>query len=316
MITAWGTTKIQPETVEIDKLKLLRKSGWIDVRDPSEEELEALAGETGILVKDLKGCIDPNERPRLQERKTYVMVIFRAPFLENGRPKAGAEISTTPIGFILSKNYLLTVHLEKIESFASVHTQEAELSQLLKQGPEHLLAAFLFEIIRHFALVLDDISEDVDHLEDRMVRVAAEENVAHVFRTKKTLLYFRKALIANRDVITLLEKSEFTQVNSLFRDLYIELMQLIDISEIFRETLTNAIEIHLSAVSTKLNEVMKMFAVIAFLLLLPTLISGIYGMNFAVLPLSQHPQGFWMILGLMVLTILLTLTIFRYKEWV
>ena len=170
-------------------------------------------------------------------------------------------------------------------------------------------------MIKEFSQNLEDIEDRLDKIEEKAIR--AESNMGQIFALKKNIIYLRKALSGDREVVEHIISGAIPILKNktLFNMLFIELSQLIDTEELIKDRLTGVLEVHLSSISNKLNEVMKSFTVIASLLLIPMLISGIYGMNFRVLPLSQHDYGFWFSLGFMLITVVLMLLFFKIRKW-
>ncbi|MCG2717253.1 MAG: hypothetical protein L6408_00255, partial [Nanoarchaeota archaeon] len=164
--------------------------------------------------------------------------------------------------------------------------------------------------------VLEDMDQELEKIEGRILKTESEKIPYTILDLKKTLLYIRRALVGNRDTINSLKESTLIKKRDLLYDLYIEFVQQVDMVELSRERMTAMLEIYFSLASNKLNVIMKYFAVIAALILLPTLISGIYGMNFISLPLKEHPNGFWMILSIMVLIMGIMFLYFRRKKWI
>ncbi|MCW4026371.1 MAG: magnesium and cobalt transport protein CorA, partial [Candidatus Bathyarchaeota archaeon] len=139
------------------------------------------------------------------------------------------------------------------------------------------------------------------------------------FRIKKTLIYFHKALTANREVVTSIEKQYLKHISKKelkeFRILYNDIVQLIDTCDTQRDVTTGVIDIYLSSVSNLTNDVVKKLTVIASFVLVPTLISGIYGMNFRIMPEIPWAYGYPFALGLMVFSVVAMWVYFKKAKW-
>ena len=170
---------------------------------------------------------------------------------------------------------------------------------------------------------MEHIEEEIDQIEDAVMDNPRKATIEKIFSTKKTLIFFHKALTANREVITSIEKEYVKDIDKnnikRFRALYSDITQLIDSAGTYRDILTGTLEIYLSSVSNNLNQVMKTLTIVASFVMVPTLISGIYGMNFAYIP-EMHTAlgekyGYYFALGLMALSIGLMYAYFRRKGW-
>ena len=146
----------------------------------------------------------------------------------------------------------------------------------------------------------------------------------HIFSIKKTLIFFHRALTANREVISSIEKEYVANIDKKnikrFRALYNDVAQLIDMEGTYREILTGTLDIHLSSTSNNLNQAMKTLTIVASFVLVPTLISGIYGMNFVNnspynMPELYWQYGYFFALGLMLFSIIAVYIFFKKKKW-
>ncbi len=289
--------------ISLSSANPIRGITWIDCYNPKNHDLKDVANKTGIFLTKLKDCLDPDERPRIEHTNRYSLIIFRAPYF-------GTDISTTPIGIFFTRRYVVTVHQDQIKTLDSLKTAD-----IMEKGVSSVVYSLLLNIIRDYNIILDDIEDKADELERNLLFVKSERDVHKIFSLRRVLLYFRKSLISNRDVLNTINKAQFLDNLDMFSNLYIEILQVIDIVELLRERLNSALEIYLSAVSNKLNNVMKSFTIIASVLLLPMLVTGVYGMNFTWLPLIDHPFGFYFSVLVMVLSVSVLLMFFKKKNW-
>ena len=285
----------------IDKVNL-NNLYWIDSIDPNNEEIKSLVNKFKLDLSDVKDCMDPYERPRLEYRKNYLFIIFRTPY----------KLKTTPIGIFLGKKFLITLHKESIKPVEEIINNNS----LSIKDTTNALYKLLGRIIRNFGNLVDVTGDKLEDIEEMALKNKNNENlIKTVYSLRNSLVYIKKALANNKNIIALLEKdSKFFKYDDM-HDIYIEINQLIDIEELYRDRLTGVLEIHLSSISNKLNVIMKSFAIIASLLLLPTLIAGIYGMNFVILPLSENPNGFWIVVLIMLISVFIMILSFKKKGW-
>lgn len=316
MIRTIEYTKDKARTIDFSKVKLdqtqvaQRTFHWSDFLDPSDENLRTLSKDSDFLMKDLKKCLDENARPRLLQRNNYTLVLFKAVSDEN-------KIVT--IGLFFTKTSLVTVHKAGIK--AVINIQASTLSEkpffIIKSGINYLLYQILQEIETDYFELFDEAESEIDKLEERLFKKTRAGIMHETFAIKKIMIYSRQALHANRETLNELEK--LFQANptdkELIHNLFNEITQLIDENALYHERLTGVVDAYLTKQSNDLNEVMKSFTVIASLILLPSLVAGIYGMNL-ILPLRDHPQGFWILLVIMILAVTLMLAFFKKKGWV
>jgi len=293
---------------------------WADCIKPTEKELRDISNKTKIPLSELKEVLDEEERPKVFELENYSLIIVRAPWISHD------EIKTTPVSIFISKNKnnVITISLKEIDSLKKIRQLvEAKKIDLHNNGLSFFTFRLLDEIFNTYFSVLDMLEERIDKIEDMVVEKHDQITVQDIFSVKKTLIFFHKALTANREVIGAIEKEYVTNIDKKnlksFRTLYEDVIQLIDMEGTYRDILTGILDIYISSVSNNLNHIMKTLTVGASFILIPTMISGIYGMNFQFMPeintaLGQK-FGYYFALGLMVFSVALSYAIFKKKGW-
>jgi len=291
--------------VDVKKINLSRNSYVIDIYNPDLKELYFISNLTKVFMSDLKTCLDTRGIPRVEKRDNYLVVVFRA--IADGR--------TTPFGIIIGNNFILIIHAKQIKQITPL-IKEIDV-KLFKSGKEAILHKIFSDVIKDFENSLEKLEDEVDILDKNILKIPNQNLINQLFTLKRTSVYYRKAIYRNRDVLVLLQNMEtkFIKKKDDFGPLAIESMQIMDIEELLKDRLSNLLEVHLSNTSNKLNEIMKSFTVIASLLLLPLLISGIYGMNFRFIPLAENPNGFYIITGVMVLSAVITYAFYKIRKW-
>jgi magnesium transporter len=167
--------------------------------------------------------------------------------------------------------------------------------------------------------ILDHVEKDIDKLENIVFHNPEKKIVKKIFSLKKTLIFFHKALSANREVLfnienELTEKIPTSQIKN-FRYVYQDTTQLIDMVATYRDILTGALDIYLSSMSHNLNKIMKKMAAFGSLVLVPTFITGLYGMNFKFMPEIGWEKGYLFAWLLIISSILFLYNYFRKNEW-
>lgn len=293
---------------------------WADCINPTQKDIKEISQRAKINLHVLKKTLDKGERPKVSDLENYSLIVVRAPWVEHD------HIKTTPISIFISKkkNNVITITLKEIHSVKKI-------SQLVKTNKIDLhnngLSFFVFrlldEVLETYFYILDTLEEKIDKIENRVVSEPGKVSVQNIFSVKKTLIFFHKALTANREVIASIEKEYVEHIDKKnvkrFRTLYDDVTQLIDTEGTYRDILTGILDIYLTSVSNNLNQVMKTLTVVASFILIPTLISGIYGMNFAFMP-EIHTAlgikyGYFFALGFMAVSVALSYWFFKRKGW-
>lgn len=287
---------------------------WIWVADPTPDEINELSRITDIKGNVFADCLDEAESSRV-ENDEYLLIIYRAPYHEDG------DIITIPLGFIIKKNIVITVCKKSIRCIE-------DLSRMLSYGRgkflfRQQLPGIVFNIIDKvnddYLSIINKVVDASDFIEEKIFEIN-KENVQKILSINTTLAYFHSSLSANFEVIKILRKgylkpfrdSEFIE---LFDDLYYDVIELMDAEKIQRDIINNLFDMQSTIVSNELNVVIKKITAIATIIMIPTLISGIYGMNFKHLPLSENIYGFYIIIGLMFVIVMSLVWYFRRLKW-
>ena len=294
---------------------------WAECINPTKTELKDISEKAKIQLNELKNVLDEEERPKVSDLENYSLIIVRTPFIEHD------EIITTPVSIFISKNKnnVITITLKEVKSINKVKQLIASKKiDIYEKGISFFTYRLLDEVLNAYFSILDTLEEKIDYIEDKVVEKPDKLTVEHIFSVKKTLIFFHRALTANREVISSIEKEYVVNIDKKnikrFRALYNDVTQLIDMEGTYRDILTGTLDIYLSSVSNNLNQAMKTLTIVASFVLIPTLISGIYGMNFARnspynMPELYWQYGYFFALGLMLLSIIFTYIFFRRKGW-
>ena len=294
---------------------------WADIVNPTKKELKDISDKAKIPLNDLKNVLDEDERPKVSDLDNYSLIIVRTPFIEED------EIRTTPVSIFISKNKnnIITITLEEIKSIQKIKNLIASKKiDMFDKGLSFFTYRLIDEILDSYFLILDKLEEKIDYIEDKVVEKPDNLTVSQIFSVKKTLIFFHRALTANREVISSIEQEYVANIDKKnikrFRALYNDVTQLIDMEGTYRDILTGTLDIYLSSVSNNLGKVMKTLTVISAFVLIPTLISGIYGMNFNNASPYNMPELFWnygyfFALGLMAISMIGTFIFFKKKGW-
>jgi magnesium transporter len=313
------TLILEKNTVREGKFTDL-KSGklvWVDLENPTATELSKLAGVIGLSDTELKEYLKPTQRPTLFNLSEHSLIIFDVPLSDKG------YIFTSPVTIFVSKkgNDFITVHKAFSPAVKKIYTyNQSRLLEIFKGGVALVTLTLLEEIIDSYFIELDDVSDQIEDIEKQMFDYKNSSSVMkRTFAVKKSLIFIHKALVANREVVSALEKqfAQFLDLKKMgfYRELNADITQLIEMTTTYRDIITSAIEIHLSSISNNLNVTMKKVTSWGAIILVPSLIAGIFGMNFRHIPTLDSPGGFFAALLLMVIASALLTGYFKKKDW-
>jgi magnesium transporter len=168
--------------------------------------------------------------------------------------------------------------------------------------------------------VMEKLEERVEDLEEELVVNATPESLSKLNKLKKDMIHLRKAVWPLREMISALDREDSPLIQAetriYFRDVYDHIIQVIDTLETFRDMVSGMIDIYLSSLSYRMNEIMKVLTLIATIFIPLTFVAGVYGMNFDYMPELRHPYGYFMVWGVMIGVVVVMLVYFRKRQWI
>jgi magnesium transporter len=278
------------------------KMSWIRIINLDAQKIELLSKSTGIELAELKESLEEEERPKVSSGK-YLEIIYRAPSVIDN------ELETVPLYFYLFNDKLVTIEKKPLIVLDIISESLAQNQKkfLFKKGLPYFVHYIIDKINDDFLIRIDKISSRIDLYENFSKREMNVEDIEKLYDQSVILSFFNQALIANLEVLNQLKKNYFKQIprheSKHFEELYYDLLQILDTEKIQREVISNLINVHSVLTSTRLNEFMKRLTIIALVITIPTILSGLFGMNFIHIPLRDHPLGFYVTsLGIIIVT--------------
>lgn len=271
--------RADPDLREIDALRQNHPVIWLDVIRPIDARRLAEIGDAfGLHELALEDAVEAVQRPKVEEYDDHLFVVASA--LDTDGP-----IRTRPIAFFIGEGYLVTVRAPEADRFRAVRDRLRRARGPLRHaGPDRLCHALLDAIVDGYFPVLDRIGETLDALEDRVLTAPENRDITDIHDLKRDLLQMRRAIWPHREVFNTLIRDEHpliaTETRPFLRDCYDHAVQLIDIVETHREIASELVDLHISSVSVKINEVMKVLTVVATIFIPLSFIASVYGMNF------------------------------------
>lgn len=294
-----------------------RTCTWAHLEKPTEEELTPILTHAGLSAEAFQELLSKTQRPTLRDLEGFSILVFRSPLF---LPKIG----TRPIIFIISKakNDIISIALHHSTSLERLRNLPPKrLKELFTQGATRVLFVALDEIIDSYHAVFNRLDDLIDQVETEMRKPNSKTNITdRIYTLKKELILFHKALVGDREVIAGVERAYATFLDpaliSDFRILHDDLVQLIELETTYRDVLTSTLEVHLTTISNALNLTMKRLSGWGAIILVPSLIAGIFGMNFEIIPTARDPHGFITAVIIMGTAVALLYWYFKKQDWI
>lgn len=287
---------------------------WLDLTDPSPEELDLLRREFGFHELALEDATLPHQRPKLDEYDQFYFLVFYSVRFDKG------DLAMVELDVFVGPNYVVAVHKGAVPEIQEGLRRWQRTDAMLAQGVGALVYALLDGLVDRYFDLADQVAEQVAEMEEQILAGADHGTVQSVFGLKKALLALRRVLGPERDALNVLMRQDIPLLDRktivYLRDVYDHLVRITDTVDLHSDLLTNALDVYLSSVSNRLNQVMKTLTSVTIILMSVALIAGIYGMNFRNMPELEWGMGYGWALGLMVAVGGGLYLYLRRKDWI
>ena len=281
---------------------------WYDISDPASPELDELARRFKLHELQIEDCRHRPQRPKTEEHDHYIFAV-----LKHIHPHD--ELTFDDVDVFLGKDFLITVRNEDAPFFEHVRTR-AEQEKVTRL--DQVFYFIVDRVVDGYQPELDKLDDQISEIEDTVLDCPEPKTLSRIFSLKRNLVEFRRVASGMREVVLALTRREKgllgDDLDPYFRDVYDHIIRTVDMVETYRDLLSGALDIYLSAVANRTNEVMKVLTIWGTVALPLVIITGFFGMNLH-LPFTNSPHGTWYAVGLMVLTTLATLVYFKRKRW-
>lgn len=308
------------ETADLDALVQARESEpvtWINIAGLHETDRIAAVGRVfGIHPLLLEDILNTEQRPKVEQYDNYLYLILKMIQWQ----EETQQIETEQISIVLGQGFVLTFQEQEKDVFAALRQRIRSGKGRIRQlGADYLAYALLDAVVDHYFVVLENMGEHIEAIEEELVTEPASETLQKIHELKREMLFLRRSVWPLREVIGGLQRGDFPQFKQetlLFvRDVYEHTIQVIDTVETFRDIVSGLLDIYLSSISNRTNEVMKVLTIIATIFIPLTFITGLYGMNFQYMPELQFRWGYLAVWLLILAVSLALLLYFRKRDW-
>ena len=296
---------------------------WVRVQgQPTAELMHELGAAFDLHPLALEDVLNAGQRPKLEPYDAQLFVIMHAPTYQNG------EIGLRQISAFLHKRFLLTFCPGKEDPFASILKRlEASGTRLRQHGTDYLFYLLLDLVIDQSFPVLEILGAEIEVIEEVIVSTPERKVLYQIHQVKRNMILLRRSLWPQREVVNQLLRNEdgwIAETTSVYlRDCYDHTVQVMELVESYRDMSASLLDIYLSSVSMRLNDVMRVLTVIATIFMPVTFLTGLYGMNFGnnaaspwAMPELRWYYGYPLIWGVILGVVATMLLWFRRKRWI
>ncbi|MSR07103.1 MAG: magnesium/cobalt transporter CorA [Gemmatimonadetes bacterium] len=304
---------------EVVPLKETKTVSWINVDGihevPVIERLGQLFGVHALILEDI---LHSGQRPKIEDLGNCLYIVLK--MLTPGEGKSGVEWEQ--LSMLVGENFLLTFQEKPGGDFFDPVRQRIrqDKGRIRKCGADYLAHALIDVIVDNYFVVLEGIGDKIEALEDEIMEHPAPDSLQKINHLKRGTLALRRAAWPLREVIANLQRSESPLVRAdtrpYLKDVYDHCIQIMDTVETFRDILGGMVEIYMSSLSNRMNEVMKVLTIITTVFIPLTFVVGVYGMNFEHMPELKWEYGYALVLIVMLVLAYGMVLYFRRKKWI
>ena len=310
---------VEREVISVADLQEEKKrSGilWVSIDGLQDvkllEEIGVLFGLHPLVLEDI---LNTDQRPKTEDFSDYIYIV-----LKNFYNHVDENLHAEQVSIILGKDFVLLFQEKEGALFEPIRERlRGNKGKIRKAGADYLVHAIMDSIVDQYFVLLESLEEKIENLEDDLVRQTTPTKLQSIHSLKRELILLRKSLWPLRETISSLQRSDSSLINEstviYFKDIFDHVIAIIDTVETFRDMLSGMLDIYLSSISIKLNEVMKVLTIIATIFMPLTFLAGVYGMNFKHMPELEWRWGYLGLWAVMLTIAVLMLKFFRSKKW-
>jgi magnesium transporter len=289
---------------------------WLDLQSPGEQELAQLGQQFKLHPLAIEDASHEHQRPKVEEYESFDFVVFYSV----SRHAKTRELDICELDMFMGKNYLITVHKDHIFELDEVEQRWTRNVKQLEWGVGVLLYTLLDTIVDRYFPVVDQLVDQAEELEDRLFTGAGQATITqNLLELRKGFLALRRIVTPERDVLNILTNRDNPIFDEhalvYFRDVYDHITRLADTIDLYRDQLATTMDANLSIVSNDLNKVMRTLTSASIILMVDSLLAGIWGMNFVNIPELRLHYGYFAALALMAAVSILLLLFFKRLRW-
>lgn len=291
---------------------------WVDIKSPEEEDLQWLKEHYSLHPLVLKELLPPIDHPKIEDFGDYLFIVLFYPFYDR------QTFRTMPfeLDIIVAKNYIITSHYKDIVPLKAIFDKcnlyDDIREEYTDEGPGELLYRIIRQLLVACLPKLSHIKQNIDKIEQETYKKEYEKAVNSIALVQRDIMGFQRIVEPQSFVLRNLAQESTKFFGKKFLPYFHSLVNLYDqvesLLQIRYKTLTALDSTNQSLLTTRTNQIIKLLTIFSVIVFPLTLLAAIFGMN-TNLPFANHPQGFWIILGIMISGVFIMLGFFKYKKW-
>lgn len=290
---------------------------WIQVTGVHNSDiLNEIGNRFGIISLDLEDIANTTQRPRIEERDDYIFLVFK---ILQIIPDS-SDVNMEQVSIVLGSDYVISFHETTPKIFETLSNRIlTSKGRVRRMKTDYLVFTIIDIIIDHYFTLIGNIGESIEEIEEELVTSPGQSSQQAIYKIKRRLSYVKKTIWPAREVLNQLQRSDHQFIHDetriYFRNNYDHTIQIIETIESLRDLTSGMMDLYLSTVSYKMNEIMKVLTIFSTIFIPLTFFAGVYGMNFKNLPELDWKYGYFIFWGIMVAITMFMLLFFRRRKW-
>jgi len=266
-----------------------------------------------LLLEDI---VNTDQRPKLDDYGNYLFFVIKMIRYDEKESKIESE----QVSFILGSNYVISFQENAGDIFDPLRERIRNSKGVIRRmGADYLAYSLMDTVVDNYFIILEKLGDRIEFLEDELVVNPSIETLQNIHTIKREMIFLRKSIWPLREIVSRMERGGFKLIKETteiyLRDVYDHTIQVIDAIETYRDLLSGMLDIYLSSISNKMNEIMKVLTIIGTIFIPLTFIAGIYGMNFMYMPELGWDWSYPSVLLFMLIIGIIMIFYFRSKKW-
>ncbi|NNE31409.1 MAG: magnesium/cobalt transporter CorA [Winogradskyella sp.] len=290
---------------------------WINVDGLKHiEQIENIGTQYDLHPLVLEDIVNTNQRPKIDEYDDYIFIVLKMLYYD-----ANEDVTIEQVSMVLGKNYVITFQEAEGDVFGIIRDRlRLGNGRIRGLKSDYLMYALIDAVVDNYFSIIETLGNKIEDLETELFEGHARENInVEVQQLKREILKVRRAIFPLREIINRVEKGEhpliYKRTITYYRDIYDHLIQVSENIDIYREMIWSLMDMYMTTISNKMNEVMKVLTIMSSIFIPLTFLAGIYGMNFVYIPELTYRYGYFVLLGVMLFIFIALLFYFKRKKW-
>ncbi len=290
---------------------------WLNVDGLRKTDVENICNKYGIHNLVTEDILSMGQRPKMDEIDGLLFCMLNMLYFN----EKDSAVEIEQVSIVLGKNFVISFQEDETRDVFNPLREKLKISgsKIRQNGADFLFYSLIDMIVDNYYVVMEKLGEKIETLEEDIVRNSNKRSLAKINMMRKEMIILKRSVAPVRELVNGILRSESELIEEktekYFKDVYDHIIQANDLAENYRDMMMNLHDLYLSNVNLKMNEVMKVMAIVTCLLAPATVIGGIFGMNFDIIPLLHSKWGFFISVGLMLFVPLAMLRMFKRQGW-